>query len=47
MFDESLNKELQKKQIDILIRTWHDNKISSRYYKHHNISARKVFFFDT
>jgi hypothetical protein len=32
MFDESLNKELQKKQIDILIRTWHDNKISSRYY---------------
>jgi hypothetical protein len=23
MFDESLNKELQKKQIDILIRTWH------------------------
>lgn len=33
LFDESLNRELQKKQMDILIRIWDDNRVSSRYYK--------------
>ena len=33
LFDETLNKDLQKKQMDILVRNWDMNKVSSRYYK--------------
>jgi len=32
LFDESLNQELQKKQLDIFVRHWEDNKVLSRYY---------------
>lgn len=32
LFDESPNKEMQKKQLDILLRFWNDNKIQNRYY---------------
>ena len=33
LFDESLNKDLQSKQMDVLVRCWDDGKVSSRYYK--------------
>ena len=34
LFDESLNKDLQSKQMDVLVRCWEDDrKVSSRYYK--------------
>ncbi|KAJ8048466.1 hypothetical protein HOLleu_00792 [Holothuria leucospilota] len=32
LFDESLNRELQKEQLDIHLRVWDDNKVSTRYY---------------
>ena len=32
MFDESLNKPLQEKQLDILVRFWNSDTISSRYF---------------
>lgn len=32
LFDESLNKELKKKQLDLLIRYWNNNTVESRYY---------------
>ncbi|KAJ8050248.1 hypothetical protein HOLleu_03380 [Holothuria leucospilota] len=32
LFDESLNRELQKKQLDIHFCVWDDNKVSTRYY---------------
>lgn len=31
LFDESLNKECQMKQLDIMIRLWHDSQIETRY----------------
>ncbi|XP_030847404.1 uncharacterized protein LOC115926629 [Strongylocentrotus purpuratus] len=31
LFDESLNKKLQKKQMDFLIRTWQHNEVCTRY----------------
>ena len=33
LFDETLNVELQKKQMDILVRGWFGGEVSSRYYK--------------
>ena len=33
LFDESLNKDIQKKQMDILVRFWDNNQVSSRYFK--------------
>ena len=33
LFDETLNKNLQKKQMDILVRIWEHNKVSSQYFK--------------
>ena len=32
LFDESLNKPLQEKQLDILVRFWNNDTISSRYF---------------
>jgi hypothetical protein len=32
IFDESPNKQQQKKQMDILIRFWHHGTVKSRYY---------------
>ncbi|KAJ8043576.1 hypothetical protein HOLleu_10739 [Holothuria leucospilota] len=32
LFNESLNRELQKKQLDIHLLVWDDNKVSTRYY---------------
>ena len=31
LFDESLNKELQKKQLDMFVRLWDHDRVSSRY----------------
>ena len=33
LFDETLNKNMQKKQMDLLVRYWDMDKISSRYFK--------------
>lgn len=33
LFDESLNRHMQKKQLDIHVRFWEDNNVNSRYYK--------------
>ena len=32
LFDESLNKQMQLKQLDIHVRFWHDDHIQTRYY---------------
>jgi len=32
MFDETLNKEMQQKQLDIIVRHWNDNIVQSSYY---------------
>ena len=32
LFDESLNHELQKKQMDFHVRVWNDDKVETRYY---------------
>jgi len=32
MFDETLNKEMQQKQLDIIVRHWDDNSVQSSYY---------------
>ncbi len=32
MFDETLNRELQKKQMDLLIRLWEQDEIHTRYF---------------
>ena len=31
MFDETLNKEMQQKQLDIIVRHWDDNSVQSSY----------------
>ena len=31
LFDESLNKDCQMKQMDVMIRLWHDSEIETRY----------------
>ena len=31
LFDESLNKQCQMKQMDVMIRVWHDSEIKTRY----------------
>eukprot|EP00117_Sycon_ciliatum_P040123 scpid49772/ scgid29541/ len=35
MFDESLNFNLQPKQLDVLVRFWNGDQICSRYYTSH------------
>ena len=32
LFDESLNKKMQKKQLDIHLRYWKDNRVETRYF---------------
>ena len=32
LFDESLNHELQKRQMDFHVRVWNDDKVETRYY---------------
>ena len=31
MFDESLNQEMQKKQLDVLVRFWDDGQVRNTY----------------
>ena len=32
LFDESLNSEMQSKQLDVLVRYWNADKVESRYF---------------
>lgn len=32
MFDESLNKSAKKKQLDIHVRVWSDDRVTSSYF---------------
>jgi hypothetical protein len=46
IFDESLNKKLQQKQMDIIIRFWNEelNQIESRYYSSQFLGNDNISF---
>lgn len=45
LFDESLNQELQKKQMDFHVRIWNHNKVETRYMIHNflDMLVQKIY----